>query len=82
MELKDGTYTVASIAATGKGEAYVYSRVKLTYLTPPVAEAFLIEKITTGQALLIANPTHRSYAVYEQKVNDFGDPRFDTRFKT
>lgn len=25
---------------------------------------------------------HRSYAVYEQKVNDFGDPRFDTRFKT
>ena len=55
VELKDGTYTVASIAArAGKSEAYVYSRVKLTDLTPPVAEAFLNDKITTGHALLIA----------------------------
>src|SRR5258708_33303882 len=55
LELKDGTYTVASIAArAGKSEAYVYSRVKLTELTPPVAEAFLNDKITTGHALLIA----------------------------
>lgn len=55
LELKDGTYTVASIAArAGKSEAYVYSRVKLTDLTPPVAEAFLNGKITTGHALLIA----------------------------
>jgi ParB family chromosome partitioning protein len=55
LELKDGTYTVASIAArAGKSEAYVYSRVKLTDLTPPVAEAFLNDKITTGHALLIA----------------------------
>src|SRR5258708_5127501 len=55
LELKDGTYTVASIAArAGQSEAYVYSRVKLTELTPPVAEAFLNDKITTGHALLIA----------------------------
>jgi hypothetical protein len=55
LELKEGTYTVASIAArAGKSEAYVYSRVKLTDLTPPVAEAFLNNKITIGHALLIA----------------------------
>jgi ParB family chromosome partitioning protein len=55
LEIKEGTYTVASIAArAGKSEAYVYSRVKLTDLTPPVAEAFLNNKITTGHALLIA----------------------------
>ena len=48
LELKDGPYTVASIAArAGKSEAYVYSRVKLTDLTPPVADAFLNDKITT-----------------------------------
>ena len=41
-------------ARAGKSEAYVYSRVKLTDLTPPVAEAFLNDKITTGHALLIA----------------------------
>src|SRR5258708_6272883 len=55
LELKDGTYTVASIAArAGKSEAYVYSRIKLTDLIPPVAEAFLNNKITTGHSLLIA----------------------------
>jgi len=55
LELKDGTYTVASIAArAGKSEAYVYSRIKLTDLMPPVAEAFLNNKITTGHSLLIA----------------------------
>jgi len=55
LELMDGTYTVASIAArAGKSEAYVYSRIRLTDLTPPVAEAFLADKITTGHALLIA----------------------------
>jgi ParB family chromosome partitioning protein len=51
----DGTYTVASIAArAGKSEADVYSRIRLTDLTPPAAEAFLADKITTGHALLIA----------------------------
>jgi ParB family chromosome partitioning protein len=56
LELKEeSTYTVASIAArAGKSEAYVYSRIRLTDLTPPVAEAFLNDKITTGHALLIA----------------------------
>jgi ParB family chromosome partitioning protein len=55
LELMDGTYTVASIAArAGKSEAYVYSRIRLTDLTPPAAEAFLADKITTGHALLIA----------------------------
>lgn len=55
LELKESTYTVASIAGrAGKSEAYVYSRIRLTDLTPPVAEGFLNDKITTGHALLIA----------------------------
>lgn len=48
-------YTVAHVAArAGKGEAYVYGRLKLTDLIPPVAEAFLKDQITIGHALLIA----------------------------
>ena len=48
-------YTVAHIAArAGKSEAYIYGRLKLADLIPPVAEAFLKDKITIGHALLIA----------------------------
>lgn len=55
LELKDPKYTMASIAArAGKGEAYVLGRIKLTELIPPVAEAFLRDKIAVGHALLIA----------------------------
>lgn len=55
LNLHDPQYTVASIAAkAGKGEAYVLGRIKLTELTPPIAEAFLADRITIGHALLIA----------------------------
>lgn len=55
LEVEATKYTVAEIAAKcGKSEAYVLNRIKLTELIPPVAEAFLADKITIGHALLIA----------------------------
>ncbi len=55
MQLGEPTYTIASIAArAGKSEAYVQGRIKLADLIPPVAEAFLQDKIAIGHALLIA----------------------------
>jgi ParB family chromosome partitioning protein len=48
-------YNIAHIAArSGKSEAYIYGRLKLADLIPPVAEAFLKDEITVGHALLIA----------------------------
>src|SRR5205823_8805490 len=48
-------YNIAHIAArSGKSEAYIYGRLRLADLIPPVAEAFLKDKITIGHALLIA----------------------------
>lgn len=55
LEVEGAKYTVAEIAAKcGKGEPYVLNRIRLTELIPPVAEAFLADKITIGHALLIA----------------------------
>ena len=55
LELGEPTYTIASIAArTAKSEAYIYGRIRLADLIPPVAEAFLKDQITIGHALLIA----------------------------
>ena len=55
LDLNDPAYTLATIAArAGKSEAYVQGRVKLTELIPPVAEAFLADRIGVGHALLIA----------------------------
>jgi ParB family chromosome partitioning protein len=55
LELNDPSYTVAAIAAkTGKSEAYVQGRIKLTELIPPIADAFLQDRIGIGHALLIA----------------------------
>jgi len=55
LELGEPTYTIANISArAGKSEAYVYGRIKLADLIPPVAEAFLKDQITIGHALLIA----------------------------
>ena len=55
LELGEPAYTIANIAArAGKSEAYVYGRIKLADLIPPVAEAFLKDQITIGHALLIA----------------------------
>src|SRR6266571_3699596 len=48
-------YNIAHIAArSGKNEAYIYGRLRLADLIPPVAEAFLKDTITIGHALLIA----------------------------
>jgi ParB family chromosome partitioning protein len=55
LELGEPAYTIATIASrAGKGEAYIYGRIKLADLIPPVAEAFLKDQITLGHALLIA----------------------------
>src|SRR5436309_5740743 len=48
-------YNIAHISArAGKSEAYIYGRLRLADLIPPVAEAFLKDKITIGHAMLIA----------------------------
>ena len=48
-------YNIAHIAArAGKSEAYIYGRLRLADLIPPVAEAFLKDKVTIGHALLLA----------------------------
>lgn len=53
--LLDSENTIANIASrAGKSEAYVYSRVRLADLIPPVAEAFLKDQMGFGHALLIA----------------------------
>jgi len=50
-----GPYNIAHISArAGKSEAYIYGRLRLADLIPPVAEAFLKDRITIGHALLIA----------------------------
>jgi len=55
LELGEPVYTVASVASrAGKSEAYIYGRIRLADLIPPVAEAFLKDQITIGHALLIA----------------------------
>jgi ParB family chromosome partitioning protein len=55
LELKDPAYSPATIAARcGKSEAYIQGRIKLTELIPPIAEAFLADRIGVGHALLIA----------------------------
>ena len=55
LELGEPVYNVASVASRcAKSEAYVYGRIRLADLIPPVAEAFLKDQITIGHALLIA----------------------------
>jgi ParB family chromosome partitioning protein len=55
LELGEPVYTIGTIASrAGKSEAYIYGRVRLADLIPPVAEAFLKDQITIGHALLIA----------------------------
>jgi ParB family chromosome partitioning protein len=55
LELGEPAHTIATIASrAGKSEAYVYGRIRLADLIPPVAEAFLKDQITIGHALLIA----------------------------
>jgi ParB/RepB/Spo0J family partition protein len=52
LELGEPAYSIATIASrAGKSEAYVYGRIRLADLIPPVAEAFLKDQITIGQAL-------------------------------
>jgi len=48
-------YNISHLAArAGKSEAYIYGRIRLADLIPPVAEAFLKDRIAVGHALLIA----------------------------
>src|SRR5208282_4626040 len=55
LELGEPAFTIATFASrTGKSEAYIYGRIRLADLIPPVAEAFLKDQITIGHALLIA----------------------------
>ena len=55
MELGEPAYSIATIASrAGKSEAFVYGRIRLADLIPPVSEAFLKDQITIGHALLIA----------------------------
>jgi ParB family chromosome partitioning protein len=66
LNLNDPNYTLASLAArAGKSEAYVQGRVKLTELIPPIADAFLADRITIGHALLIAKlPTSQQQEAF------------------
>jgi ParB family transcriptional regulator, chromosome partitioning protein len=48
-------YDIATIAAkVGRSERFVAERIRLNELIPPIAQAFLEDKITAGHALLIA----------------------------
>jgi len=79
LELGDPKYTVGEIAArSGKSEAYVLGRLKLTELIEPVAEAFMSDKITIGHALLIAklppqNQQEAFNAAFRQMWTSEGD---------
>lgn len=53
--LANQNYDIATIAAKiGRNERFVAERIRLNELIPPIAEAFLEDKITVGHALLIA----------------------------
>lgn len=53
--MKEAGYDVAGIAQRiGKGEAYVYDRMKLLQLIPALKEVFLAGEITVGHAILLA----------------------------
>jgi ParB family chromosome partitioning protein len=55
LDLPDQQYTIARIGErAGKSVAYIAGRLKLTELIPDVADAFLVDRITLGHALLIA----------------------------
>jgi ParB family chromosome partitioning protein len=55
LNLDEPKYSVEQIAAkTGKSPAYVTTRVKLTELAAPVIDAFYVEEIGVGHALLLA----------------------------
>ncbi len=55
LRLEEPRYDVASVAQkAGKSPAFVAQRLRLVELVPPVAEAFLEDKIGVGHALEIA----------------------------
>lgn len=59
LQLEGAQYDVASIAGRlGKSSAYITTRIKLTDLAPPIAEAFLADQIGVGHALEIAKLPH------------------------
>jgi len=66
LDLPDHKHTPATIAAkTGKSEAYVTGRLRLTELTAELQEAFLQDQIPITHALLIAKlPASQQPAAY------------------
>jgi ParB family transcriptional regulator, chromosome partitioning protein len=55
LHLEEAHYDVASIAPRlGKSPSYITTRIRLTELTPSIAEAFLSDQIGVGHALEIA----------------------------
>lgn len=66
LDLPDHKHTPATIAAkTGKSEAYVTGRLRLTELTQEIQEVFLQDQITITHALLVAKlPASQQPAAY------------------
>jgi ParB family transcriptional regulator, chromosome partitioning protein len=55
LQLEGAQYDVVSIASRlGKSPAYITTRIRLTELSPSIAEAFLADEIGVGHALEIA----------------------------
>jgi ParB family chromosome partitioning protein len=55
LRIDGGRYDIHSIASRlGKSPAYITTRIRLTHLVRPVAEAFLADEIGVGHALEIA----------------------------
>lgn len=56
----------AGTATAGKNASYVAGRLKLTELIPDVADAFLADRLTIGEALLIAKlPPAQKYEAFQ-----------------
>jgi ParB family chromosome partitioning protein len=64
LHLEGANYDVSSIASRlGKSPAYILQRIRLTELIPPIAEAFLADRIGVGHALEIAKLPHAQQQV-------------------
>lgn len=82
MRLEEPKYTIEQISdKCGKSPAYVASRLRLTELVAPVAEAFTKDEIGVGHALLLAKlqPAQQEEALaacyQEQYTSGSGKPK-------
>lgn len=71
-------YDIATIAAkVGRSERFVAERIRLNELIPPIAEAFLEDRITVGHALLIAKlPASQQLEPFTAAENSRNPPFF------